>query len=129
MSDDRLRDLSETIEQLTESMRNLESRVFALENGQPAEIFGSSPEVPPENEAEIPGEEFGFTRPSATRVFFLLGRAILILAGAAVFSISPPWLSSSCSSVAARSLKDPGWPGPGSFWVWSQPCWVENSTG
>ncbi len=82
MNDDRLRDLSESIDKITESVRNLESRVFALENREPIESAKAPQESPPEFETEKIDEEFGFTRPSATRVFFLLGRSILILAGA-----------------------------------------------
>jgi hypothetical protein len=72
MNVDRFRDLTATIEQLTESLRNLEARVFHLENRQPTDIVAVSHEPLAEFEAGPPGEDFGFTRPSATRVFFLL---------------------------------------------------------
>ena len=79
MNDDRLRNLTETIEQLSESVKSLQHRVAALEKAGPA------PDVyvePSEIEVETPVAEFGFTRPSAGRVFFLLGISIVILAGA-----------------------------------------------
>lgn len=82
MNDDRIRDLSKTIEKLTESIRNLEARVFALENRGPADIAAPALDTYSEIEEEAQGEESGFTRPSASRVFFLLGRSILVLAGA-----------------------------------------------
>jgi len=79
MNDDRLRDLSETIDQLTESVRTLETRVSSLENRA---TVAAPLEPLPEFEAETSVGEFEFTRPSATRVFSLLGRSILILGGA-----------------------------------------------
>ncbi|MEN8008293.1 MAG: hypothetical protein ABFS42_14855 [Candidatus Krumholzibacteriota bacterium] len=82
MNDDRLRDLSETIEQLQESVRSLEWRVGALERAESVPAVSAPAESPQDYSAETPVEEFGFTRPSATRVFFLLGQAIVILGGA-----------------------------------------------
>ena len=79
MNDDRFRDLSETIEKLPESVRTLDNRVSSLENREPASVPF---ETPPEIEAETLVGEFEFTRPSAPRVFSLLGRSILILGGA-----------------------------------------------
>jgi len=82
MNDDRLHDLSETIEQLKESVKSLEGRVVALESGAVAPTVSLSSEIDDEYQAETPVEEFSFARPSATRVFSLLGRAILFLGGA-----------------------------------------------
>lgn len=82
MNDDRLRDLSVTIDQLKESVKALENRVGALEGVEPALVGIQSEEISADSEASTPVEEFGFKRPSATRVFSLLGRSILFLAGA-----------------------------------------------
>ena len=82
MNEDRIRDLSATIGKLTETVHGLEARVSALENRSPAEIPEDFPEPAPAREMDTPGDEFTFKRPSAGRIFFLLGVSILILAGA-----------------------------------------------
>jgi len=79
MNDDRLRDLSETIKKLTELVKSLESRVSSLESRESVAV---PLEPPPAFEAETPVSEFEFSRPSASRVFSLLGRSILIVGGA-----------------------------------------------
>jgi len=82
MNDDRFRGLSDTIEKLTESVRGLETRVSALEGRETAELPATISEHPQEIKDEATVEEFTFKRPSAGRMFYLLGISILILAGA-----------------------------------------------
>lgn len=82
MNDDRLRDLSVTMDQLKETVKSLENRVRALEGTSPAAVEAPDEETYSEVKVESPIEEFGFSRPSASRVFSLLGRSILFLAGA-----------------------------------------------
>ena len=82
MNDDRFRDLSDSLEKLSESVRFLEGRVAALESVESVPAVPASPSLPDELDTETPVEEFGFSRPSATRVFFLLGQSIVFLGGA-----------------------------------------------
>lgn len=79
MSDDRISRLENQIDQLKQLVHDLDGRIAALEGPSTSQAapMPAGPEIPT---AEVPAPSFGLDF-SATRFMFLLGRAVLILAG------------------------------------------------